>query len=216
MSKFVDLTNHRFGRWSVLERAASAGRRTMWTCRCSCGTTRAVEASNLRNGLSSSCGCLMRQRAREANRTHGLTGTPEHRSWKSMISRCTQPSSRDFADYGGRGISVCARWRSSFANFFEDMGPRPSLGHSLDRIDVNGDYEPENCRWANAKEQARNRRTSHVVTFLGRSMSLAEACEAAGLPYGLVHDRISTLGWPAAVALSTPAHEKRSHASRAA
>ncbi len=94
--------------------------------------------------------------------THGMHGTPEYRSWQGAKQRCLNPSDDHYANYGGRGIQICERWRDSFLSFYEDMGPRPSILHSIDRIDVNGNYEPSNCRWATASEQQRNKRPVEI------------------------------------------------------
>jgi hypothetical protein len=115
------------------------------------------------------------------NFKHGLSKDPIYRVWRSMISRCTNPNQACWRNYGGRGILVCDRW-NSFENFIEDMGPRPSPQHSIDRIDVNGDYEPNNCRWATKEEQSANRRDNKLVTFRGELIPLFLAAKASGVP----------------------------------
>lgn len=121
---------------------------------------------------------------------HGLVGTPEYSTWKSMIQRCTNPNRVAYKHYGGRGIRVCERWRWSFLNFWRDMGPRPSEAHSLDRIDLSGDYEPGNCRWATPAEQARNRTANRWITFDGRTQIIADWAQELGVSQFTLYARL--------------------------
>lgn len=127
--------------------------------------------------------------------------TPEYNSWTCIKRRCLDPKDQDYAQYGGRGISICRRWRYSYAAFLQDMGRRPATNFSVDRTDNDKGYEPSNCRWASPKEQARNRRSSKIVTVLGEQMSLAEACERYGARYDVVRQRVRALRWPVEKAL---------------
>lgn len=145
----------RFGRFQVVE-VVREQRRSMVLCRCDCGAERLVEPRNLKSGNSRSCGCLKRDVTVTRSTRHGKAGTRIYMIWTEMIGRCTRPTHARYADYGGRGINVCDRWLD-FANFYEDMGDRPE-GRSLDRTDNDAGYSPENCRWATAAEQRRNRR----------------------------------------------------------
>lgn len=155
MSRLVDLTGQRFGRWLVVGRGTPTHKRYKprpWACICECGRSAEVPGDNLKNGRSRSCGCLRR----EAITIHGGSGTPAYRSWSGMLHRCYKTTNIGWENYGGRGIKVDKRWHD-FSNFLADMGERPP-GKSLDRIDVNGNYGPGNCRWADASEQSSNQR----------------------------------------------------------
>lgn len=134
--------------------------------------------------------------------SHGMTKTPEYHIWADIIQRCTNPNREWYKDYGGRGIKVCERWRYSFTNFYADMGARPSDKHSVERVNVNGDYSPENCIWATAKIQGNNRRNNRHFEFQGRSQTLSQWCDELGLVYNTVYQRIYD-GWEIKKALTT-------------
>lgn len=134
---------------------------------------------------------------------HGMNKSPEHRAWVHMKQRCSNPNKREWPHYGGRGIKVCDRWQSSFLAFFADVGPRPSATHSLDRIDVNGDYEPSNVRWATQQQQVENTRTARLVTIDGKTQTIAAWEREMGLSKGQVRARESA-GWNLEEAITTP------------
>lgn len=146
----------RYGRWTVL---AYAGK-SHWLCRCECGNEAKVLASNLRQKGSRSCGCLRD----ETHRTHGMSDHYLYKRWHAMLDRCRNPNHKNYKHYGGRGIGVCAEW-NDFAVFLADVGEPPSPEHTLDRVDTNGNYEPENIRWATRSEQARNKRQAKEVAL---------------------------------------------------
>lgn len=197
----LDLIGKEFGRLKVVSRSDNCGRRPRWNCVCSCGNSKTVFGDNLRMGRTKSCGCLHKESTSKANSTHLKTGSVEYTAWINMLSRCYNRNKKDFKNYGGRGITVCERWKE-FENFYADMGNRPD-NTSIDRIDVNGNYEPSNCRWASNLEQARNMRSNRLIEFNGIISSLSEHCSKAGLDYRSVHQRLKR-GWNVTKALSTP------------
>jgi hypothetical protein len=188
--KLVNLVGKRFGRLKVIsEDGDRSGGQVRWICQCDCGSIKVIRGALLKNGSTKSCSCLQTESRKAAKTTHGLRYSDEYRIWRHMRTRCENKNSPAFRDYGGRGIFVCDRWMI-FANFYNDMGARPSANHSIDRIDNSKGYFLQNCRWATMKEQQRNRRDTKTVFLDGVSASLAEHCENKELKYATVHKRI--------------------------
>lgn len=211
MPRFVDISGQLFGRLTAVSRAENAKNgHTRWLCKCECGNTTVVDRSNLSSGQIKSCGCWHRESRPAINRTHGhsaggkISGT--YRSWQAAINRCTNPKNPKWSSYGGRGIKICERWMNSFEAFLADMGERP-LGMTLDRYpDNDGNYEPGNCRWADAKAQSNNTRRNALITAFGRTQTLAQwRDELDGfLSETTIQSRLRR-GWEPERALSQPA-----------
>lgn len=165
MQKFIDITGQKFERWTVIKPTKNKNG-IMWKCVCECGNIGIVQGGSLRNRRSKSCGCLkndiVRQITIQRNTTHNLSETKAHSIWKNMKNRCLNKNYNRFKNYGGRGIKVCDRWKNSFANFFQDTGECPQ-NYSIERINVNGNYCPENCKWILFSEQAKNKRNTKRI-----------------------------------------------------
>lgn len=192
MSKFIDLTGMKFHRLTVIERAENDKRgRACWLCRCECGNLCVVCGKNLLNGNTKSCGCYQREKVKQLHTTHGMCGTSIYTTWQRMINRCENSKAKDFDRYGGRGIKVCERWHI-FQNFYDDVSILPHFGekgYTLDRIDNDGDYCPENVRWADINTQNRNTRQNINVEYNGIEMCLTDAAAASGIEYQTLRQR---------------------------
>lgn len=204
MSKLIDLTGKRFGKLTVLSRAENSKANTAkWLCRCDCGNTCIVYGSSLRRGQTQSCGCLRGDRNMERS-THGMRKTRLYGVWNNMRRRCYEPTTKSFKDYGGRGIKVCDEWLEPEAFFDWAKASGYAEGLTIERIDVNGNYEPSNCKWITKAEQARNKTNSFMVEIDGESKCLHQWCDEMGIDYHLVYARMKRLGWDAKKALTTP------------
>lgn len=204
MAAFKDLTGQRFGKLTAVERTDGK-----WLCVCDCGTTTVVARNNLTRPHTLSCGCAKVEQLVDRRLRHGAKAnrsrTPEYSTWVGIITRCENPKVEGYKHYGARGVRICERWRSDFANFLADMGPRPSRGHSIDRINVEGNYEPGNCRWATSSEQARNKRTTRNITVNGETRCITEWAASMGANMSTIHRRL-TSGWSDARAVTEPVH----------
>lgn len=189
--KTADMIGLRFGRWTVKGRAQGKQR---LVAECDCGVIRTgLFAPNLSSGLSKSCGCLAREQRARKSTTHGLSNSKEFWIWSAMRDRCTNPNNKGFVHYGGRGISVSPEW-GAFSNFYNDMGPKPSAKHSLDRIDNNKGYCKGNCRWALSSEQSRNRRKTVKVLVNEAWKPLIDVCADYGINYTTFRSRCESAG----------------------
>lgn len=194
MPKLIDMTGLVFGRLTVTGKAEPDGNGlTRWTCLCSCGTSVTVRGQDLRRGRQQSCGCQKAEKTARRNYKHGQKGTRLHRIWKNMKSRCYNPSVPSFKDYGARGIVLCDEWRESFAAFYQWATENGySDDKSIDRIDVNGNYCPANCRWVTRAEQSRNTRQNHLIPTPWGLMCLTDAAKKAGISLSCLKQRLKS------------------------
>ncbi len=197
-AKRRDLTGQRFGRLVAVERnGKDANFKTRWLCRCDCGKLHTVTGTNLTRGNTVSCGC----HRLEYHTSHGMSKTKVYSVWCSMIGRCENRSDKAYKNYGARGIKVCERWKK-FENFISDMGDRPS-NFTIERIDNNGDYTPDNCVWADHHKQSRNKRNNRLYTVNGETKCLTDWAVDAGITYGAALGRLKR-GWTIEEVISTP------------
>jgi hypothetical protein len=199
------LVGQQYGRLTVIGQVT----RGQWKLRCLCKTIMVLRANRFRSGHVKSCGCLYnetvkvmgRHQNRERQTTHGMSGSPTYTTWKMMLQRCENPNDPNYSRYGGRGIQVCPRWHV-FENFLADVGERPE-GTTIDRRKNSGNYEPNNCRWATAKEQMNNTRQNVVIEFRGVRQTLAQWVETTGLSRKALDWRLKA-GWDVERMLTTP------------
>lgn len=203
-----------FGRLTVLsEPFRPEGRtRNYVYCECSCGTIGPKAIADLCSGSTSSCGCYAREQSSKRESSHRMSNTPEYNVWKGIKQRCTNPNHTHYGLYGGRGIEMCPEWLESFEQFLADMGPRPE-GMTIDRIDGNRGYHPDNCRWATKKEQSRNIKTNVLVEYDGRSMTIKELSERAVVDYATLCWRLGR-GWEVERAVTTPSKNPNNRVNR--
>ena len=188
----------RFNRLLIIElaekRKTLSGRLNyLYKCKCNCGTIKVIFESMLKSGRTKSCGCLRKEVRVQCMKTHGMTKTKTWKAWSAMKDRCTQKNSKHYKHYGGRGIKVCERWKNSFENFLEDLGEKPD-GFTLDRINSDGDYSPENCRWASLKEQQNNKRNNRILEFNNQRKTMSEWADFVGIKYNTLRSRLER-GW---------------------
>jgi hypothetical protein len=193
IGKYKDITGQTFGKLKVVSVAYKVNTKYCWNCICECGKAAIIEGNRLRSGKTKSCGCLRKTQ-------NGLSQSSIYNVWISMIHRCCNENSTGYKNYGARGISVCKRWINSFEAFYEDMGNKPD-GLTLDRIDVNGNYNKDNCRWATTKVQSNNRRNTVFIEAFGKKQlilewskekNIKEATLRARLKYGWSPEKILT------------------------
>jgi hypothetical protein len=193
----------KYGFWTIVEEVLDGRRERGFKCRCDCGVEKVVRLQDLRSGKSLSCGCYKNLVVGQCNKTHGLTRTDTYTIWARMMQRCRDKNDAKYPQYGGRGITVCEEWQS-FEGFVKDMGMRPGKEFSIDRIDVNGNYEPSNCRWATNKQQANNKRNNRIITWKGETKTLSQWSEHLGIKYDILECRLNKHGWTVERAFTQP------------
>lgn len=216
MGKLKDLTGLKFGRLVVIKQVIGT-KRTSWLCKCECGQYKIVRGNHLVSREIQSCGCLHKEIIKNNFKTHGLSNTRVYNIWCGMKFRCYNPNCKEYKLYGERGIIICNEWKDNFSNFYEwsikngykEISKRDL--YTLDRIDVNGNYEPTNCRWVNMKVQNNNRRNNHRITYKGETHTLKEWSEILNMKYTTLCMRITKYKWTAEKAFNTPIKGKEKY-----
>ena len=204
MSAKIDMKGRRIGRLTVIREAEKQGGHIMWLCKCDCGKEVIATGDNLRRGCYKSCGCYSADRLSEMRTKHKMSNTRLYREWAQMKGRCYYKKYINYDCYGERGITVCAEWKDDFSCFMKwalSNGYNDNL--TLDRIDNNKGYSPDNCRWITGKEQANNRRNNHYVTYNGITKTISQWSESSGINYWCLRSRIAN-GWDISEALTKP------------
>jgi hypothetical protein len=207
--RYIDMIGKQIGRLTVV---ALAGRKIyssgssviLWKCRCSCGNETTVRSGALRKwNATKSCGCINKEIQRKHFKTHGLSRTTTYKSWHSMRQRCLNPQHEAYSRYGGNSITICAEWQNDFEVFLMDMGSRP-VGTTLDRINNDIGYQPDNCRWVGWKQQERNRTNHFMIDYAGEKRCLAEWSELLGIKYPTLWARFKRHGMDPVDAFERP------------
>lgn len=219
--KKIDITEYigsKFGRFTILKEgiAVKYGKTTMRkvVCKCDCGTEKEIDFNSVKSGKSTSCGCFNREHSKKLHTKHGMamlkTGVrhPDYNIWIKIKSRCLNPNDNSYSNYGERGIIVCDRWKESFEYFIADMGWRPNKNYSIERIDYNGNYCPENCKWIHKSEQSKNSRRVKLIEYNGFHYCLTDLCKLLNLPYSTMRHRVYDLNIPFSEAIKYPQHHK--------
>lgn len=200
--KSLELTGNRYGKLLVESKAESKGGRTYWNCVCDCGNKKVVAGYHLTGGKIQSCGCYRLSQLRNKVTTHGMSKTRIYHTWVHMKQRVTNENNKKYGIYGGRGIKLCSEWKD-FQGFYEwamANGYRENL--SIERIDVNGDYCPQNCTWIPLEKQAKNRRSNHYLTWNGETKTITEWGHSLGIKPSVIFTRVDRYGWDAERALT--------------
>ena len=210
MGKFQDLTGKKFGRLLVIERVENNKKQQVqWLCKCDCGNEVKVISKSLTSGNTKSCGCLHREINIKRLTTHGLRNTRLNGIWCGVLQRCYNPKNKAYKNYGGRGITVCQEWQDNFQNFYDwSMSNGYNDDLTIDRIDVNGNYEPSNCRWVTKKEQANNMRSNRLLTYNGETHNMKQWAKIMGINYRALQQRLFR-GWSIEKALTTPLKKRK-------
>ena len=192
----IDLTGQTFGHWKVLKRADNRKKIVMWLCKCDCGTEKIVQGTSLKNGTSNSCGCHSSRLSENHHKTHGLTNTKLYRVWQRMKNATTNVNNQDYKHYGKKGVMVCSEWFDNFLNFYNwSITNGYKEGLTIDRIDNNGNYEPNNCRWTTQKVQTNNYSKNILLEYDNEIHTIAEWAEIIGIKYTTLYNRLIKFKW---------------------
>lgn len=211
--KIIDLSGKKFGRLTVIKQAGKKNNKITWLCKCDCGNEKIVKGIDLKRQHVKSCGCLKKELVPKS-KIHGKRFTRLYAVWNSMKQRCGNPKNKGYKNYGGKGIKVCGKWANSFVEFYNwaiENGYNENLSGNdctIDRININGDYEPNNCRWVDKKIQANNKSNNHFITYRGETGTVAQWEEKLGIDSRALYQRLK-LGWSVDKTIETPVREAK-------